>query len=214
MALRLACIFLASGHSKRFGGNKLLADYNGKPMADHIFSRFPSRAMRMLQFQPRSTALPSRKTTTRQMISPKRSGSASRRSRPAPTAACFRSATSRHCPPKASKSLCGRFPPRRSVSSRWGITETAGIRSFFPPPSSRSLPPWSRINRAARSSSGTRPSWISWRPTILLNFATLTTAPTSPINKNAKSPGSKAAGAFPFRNIHFRRVEHRRLCVS
>ena len=42
MALRLACIFLASGHSKRFGGNKLLADYNGKPMADHIFSRFPS----------------------------------------------------------------------------------------------------------------------------------------------------------------------------
>ena len=38
---RLACIFLAAGHSTRFGSNKLLATFRGQPLIETIFSSFP-----------------------------------------------------------------------------------------------------------------------------------------------------------------------------
>ena len=41
-SLKLACIFLASGFSKRFGSNKLLADFRGKPLVDVVLDNHPS----------------------------------------------------------------------------------------------------------------------------------------------------------------------------
>ncbi|MEM1484212.1 nucleotidyltransferase family protein [Oscillospiraceae bacterium PP1C4] len=40
-SLKLACIFLASGHSKRFHDNKLLSDFGGRPMVDVVLGNFP-----------------------------------------------------------------------------------------------------------------------------------------------------------------------------
>ena len=40
-ARKLACIFLASGHSTRFRDNKLLADFGGRPMVDAVLGSFP-----------------------------------------------------------------------------------------------------------------------------------------------------------------------------
>lgn len=40
-ARKLACVFLASGHSTRFHDNKLLADFGGRPMADVVLGNFP-----------------------------------------------------------------------------------------------------------------------------------------------------------------------------
>lgn len=39
---KLACIFLASGYSKRFRENKLLASFGGRPLIDVVFGNFPS----------------------------------------------------------------------------------------------------------------------------------------------------------------------------
>lgn len=36
------CVFLASGHSKRFGGNKLLYKIDGVPMAERAFRALPA----------------------------------------------------------------------------------------------------------------------------------------------------------------------------
>lgn len=44
--LQLACIFMACGRSKRFGSNKLLADYHGQPLYEAIFSAFPFELFR------------------------------------------------------------------------------------------------------------------------------------------------------------------------
>lgn len=38
----LACIFLASGHAKRFGSNKLLANYCGRPIIETVFDSIPA----------------------------------------------------------------------------------------------------------------------------------------------------------------------------
>ena len=40
-SLRLGCIFLASGYARRFGQNKLLADFQGRPMIDVILEKHP-----------------------------------------------------------------------------------------------------------------------------------------------------------------------------
>lgn len=39
---KLSCIFLASGHSKRFHGNKLLAPLEGRPLVQHVFEHLPA----------------------------------------------------------------------------------------------------------------------------------------------------------------------------
>ena len=39
MKTALACIIMASGHSTRFGSNKLLTNVNGKPMVQHIIEK-------------------------------------------------------------------------------------------------------------------------------------------------------------------------------
>lgn len=39
--IKLACIFLASGHSTRFEGNKLLSTLGEKPLIDTVFGNFP-----------------------------------------------------------------------------------------------------------------------------------------------------------------------------
>lgn len=41
-SLRLGCVFLASGQSKRFQANKLTAEFHGIPLAEFVFSRFPA----------------------------------------------------------------------------------------------------------------------------------------------------------------------------
>jgi len=40
--MKLSCIFLASGHSKRFHKDKLLAQFNGKPLVDFALERLPT----------------------------------------------------------------------------------------------------------------------------------------------------------------------------
>lgn len=40
-SLKLGCIFLASGQSKRFQGNKLLSEFNGRPMIETVLGNFP-----------------------------------------------------------------------------------------------------------------------------------------------------------------------------
>lgn len=40
--LNIACIFLASGLSRRFGANKLLADFQGEPLAQRVINSHPS----------------------------------------------------------------------------------------------------------------------------------------------------------------------------
>ncbi len=42
MALKLACIFLASGHSKRFRENKLLSNFGGQTLVDVVFQNHPA----------------------------------------------------------------------------------------------------------------------------------------------------------------------------
>lgn len=41
-SLRLSAVIMASGHSKRFGSNKLLADFLGKPLIEHLFEVIPA----------------------------------------------------------------------------------------------------------------------------------------------------------------------------
>lgn len=38
---KISCIFLASGHSKRFQGNKLLVPLDGRPLVQHVFEHLP-----------------------------------------------------------------------------------------------------------------------------------------------------------------------------
>ncbi|NCE74376.1 nucleotidyltransferase family protein [Anaerotruncus sp. X29] len=40
-SLRVGCVFLASGQSKRFQANKLTAKFHGMPLAEFVFNRFP-----------------------------------------------------------------------------------------------------------------------------------------------------------------------------
>ncbi len=40
--MKLSCIFLASGHSKRFHKDKLLEQFNGKPLVDFALERLPT----------------------------------------------------------------------------------------------------------------------------------------------------------------------------
>ncbi len=40
---KIAIVITASGHGKRFGGNKLLADLGGKPVIQHTFEAIPNR---------------------------------------------------------------------------------------------------------------------------------------------------------------------------
>lgn len=40
----VSCVIMASGFSRRFGSNKLLADYNGKPLMAHMLDSFPKEA--------------------------------------------------------------------------------------------------------------------------------------------------------------------------
>lgn len=40
-SLKLACILLASGGGKRFGSNKLLADFRGQPLFSHVLKNIP-----------------------------------------------------------------------------------------------------------------------------------------------------------------------------
>lgn len=40
--MRIGCVILASGESVRFGSNKLLADFGGKPMLTHLLDALPS----------------------------------------------------------------------------------------------------------------------------------------------------------------------------
>ena len=42
MALKIGCIFLASGHSKRFRENKLLSNFGGHMLVDTVFGNHPS----------------------------------------------------------------------------------------------------------------------------------------------------------------------------
>lgn len=39
--MRLGCVLMASGHSRRFGDDKLLFPLNGKPMAAHVMDALP-----------------------------------------------------------------------------------------------------------------------------------------------------------------------------
>ncbi len=39
--MKLACIFLASGHSKRFHKDKLLTEFNGKSLVASVFEKLP-----------------------------------------------------------------------------------------------------------------------------------------------------------------------------
>ena len=40
-SLKLGCIFIASRQSKRFQGNKLLSEFNGRPMIETVLGNFP-----------------------------------------------------------------------------------------------------------------------------------------------------------------------------
>lgn len=40
--MKLACIFMASGYGKRFGGNKLLTTIEGKTIAEYVWDQFPA----------------------------------------------------------------------------------------------------------------------------------------------------------------------------
>lgn len=42
-SLRLGCVFLASGQSKRFHTNKLTTEFCGMPLVEFLFSRFPAK---------------------------------------------------------------------------------------------------------------------------------------------------------------------------
>ncbi len=42
-SLRLGCVFLASGQSKRFHTNKLTTEFRGVPLAEFVFGRFPTK---------------------------------------------------------------------------------------------------------------------------------------------------------------------------
>lgn len=39
--LRIGCVLLAAGEGKRFGGNKLMADFHGKPILEHVLAALP-----------------------------------------------------------------------------------------------------------------------------------------------------------------------------
>lgn len=39
--MKLACVFLASGHSKRFHKDKLLTEFNGRPLITSVLERLP-----------------------------------------------------------------------------------------------------------------------------------------------------------------------------
>jgi len=39
--LKIGCVLLAAGEGKRFGGNKLMADFNGKPILEHVLAALP-----------------------------------------------------------------------------------------------------------------------------------------------------------------------------
>ena len=39
---KISCVFLASGHSKRFQGNKLLTLLDGRPLIQHVFEHLPA----------------------------------------------------------------------------------------------------------------------------------------------------------------------------
>lgn len=41
-SFRIGCVFLASGISSRFQGNKLLADFNGVPLVEAVLRQFPT----------------------------------------------------------------------------------------------------------------------------------------------------------------------------
>ena len=39
--MKIGCVLLAAGEGKRFGGNKLMADFNGKPILEHVLIALP-----------------------------------------------------------------------------------------------------------------------------------------------------------------------------
>lgn len=39
--LKIGCVLLAAGEGKRFGGNKLMADFHGKPILEHVLAALP-----------------------------------------------------------------------------------------------------------------------------------------------------------------------------
>ena len=55
--MRLALIFMASGHSKRFGGDKLLTPIGGVPMAERCFRAVPAGVFDTVAVVTRSGAV-------------------------------------------------------------------------------------------------------------------------------------------------------------
>ena len=42
--MKIGCVVMAAGNSRRFGGNKLLADWEGKPLAAYALDAVPAGA--------------------------------------------------------------------------------------------------------------------------------------------------------------------------